>query len=65
MRDSLELIGKQIKLKDKIYTINNINFMPHPTQPLNHIWIGLENDKNIVNYSYEDLLPYFKDQFKL
>ena len=36
--------------------------MPYPAQPLNHIWIGLENKKNIVNYSYEDLLPYFKDQ---
>jgi hypothetical protein len=65
MRDAVNLIGKKIIVKEKMYIISNVNFLPLPTQPGNHIWFELSINGIILNYSYEDLLPYLKEQIKL
>ena len=65
MRDAVGLIGKKITVKEKIYIIHDIHFLPHPVQPGNYVWFGLKHDGVILNYSYNDLLPYLKEQIKL
>lgn len=65
MRDAVDLIGKKIIVKEKVYIINSIHFLPSPVQPLNYIWFGLEYKDGILNYPYNDLLPYLKEQIKL
>ena len=65
MRDAVDLIGKPIVVKEKKYVISNVNFLPIPTQPGNHIWFELSVNGTILNYPYEDLLPYLKEQIRL
>jgi hypothetical protein len=65
MRDAVDLLGKKVAIEEKTYTIDSINFLPHPVQPLNHIWFGLKSENAVVNYPYESLLPYLQDQIKL
>jgi hypothetical protein len=65
MRDAVDLIVKKIVIKEKTYIINDVNFLPHPAQPLNHIWFGLKFEGSILNYPYDDLLPYLQEQIKL
>ena len=65
MRDAVDLIGKKVVIKEKTYIINDVNFLPYPAQPLNHIWFGLKGENAIVNYPYDDLLPYLQEQIKL
>jgi len=65
MRDAVDLIGKPIVVKEKKYTISTINFLPSPAQSGSYIWFGLSSNGSILNYPYEDLLPYLKEQIKL
>jgi len=65
MRDAVDLIGKPIVVKEKKYVISNVNFLPIPAQSDNYIWFGLSANGSILNYPYEDLLPYLKEQIRL
>ena len=65
MRDAVGLIGKKITVKETVYVIHDIHFLPHPAQPGNYVWFGLKRGGVILNYSYNDLLPYLKEQIKL
>jgi hypothetical protein len=65
MRDAVDLIGKPIVVKEKKYVISNVNFLPLPAQPGSYIWFGLSSSGSVLNYPYEDLLPYLKEQIKL
>lgn len=65
MRDAVDLIGKPITIQEKTYVINSVYFLPNPVQPMNYIWIGLKFDGSILNYPYNDLLPYLQEQIKL
>jgi len=65
MRDAVDLIGKPIVVKEKKYVISTVFFLPKPVQPGNHIWFGLSADGSILNYPYEDLLPYLQKQIRL
>jgi len=65
MRDAVDLIGKKVLIKEKTYIIDDVYFLPTPTQPQNHIWFGLKDENSIVNYPYESLLPYLQEQIKL
>jgi hypothetical protein len=65
MRDAVDLIGKPIIVKEKKYIISTINFLPTPAQPDSYIWFGLAVNGSVLNYPYEDLLPYLKEQIKL
>jgi hypothetical protein len=65
MRDAVDLIGKPVVVKEKKYTISTINFLPSPTRPDSYIWFGLSSEGSTVNYDYNDLLPYLKEQIKL
>jgi hypothetical protein len=65
MRDAVGLIGKKVTIKEKTYIIHDIHFLPQPVQPSNYIWFGLKNGDGILNYPYNDLLPYLKEQIKL
>jgi hypothetical protein len=65
MRDAVGLIGKKITVKEKIYIIHDIHFLPNPTQLGNYVWFGLKHKDGILNYPYNDLLPYLKEQIKL
>jgi hypothetical protein len=65
MRDAVDLIGKSIVVKEKKYIISNINFLPLPVQSGSHIWFALSANGSILNYPYEDLLPYLKEQIRL
>jgi hypothetical protein len=64
MRDAVDLIGKPIVVKEKKYIISNVNFLPTPARPGNYIWFELSTNGTILNYPYEDLLPYLKEQIK-
>jgi len=65
MRDAVDLIGKKITVKEKRYIIHNVYFLPNPAQLGNYVWFGLEHQDGILNYPYNDLLPYLKEQIKL
>lgn len=65
MRDAVDLIGKPIVVKEKKYTISTIHFLPSPAQSGSYIWFGLSSNGSFLNYPYEDLLPYLKEQIKL
>jgi hypothetical protein len=65
MRDAVDLIGKPIVVKEKKYVISTVYFLTTPVQPGNYIWFGLSTSGSILNYPYEDLLPYLKEQIKL
>jgi len=65
MRDAVGLIGKMVQINELKYKIKELHFLPDPVQPLNYIWFGLKHDGVILNYSYNDLLPYLKEQIKL
>ena len=65
MRDAVGLIGKKITIQEKVYIIHDIHFLPNPVQPSNYIWFGLKSEYGILNYPYNDLLPYLKEQIKL
>jgi hypothetical protein len=65
MRDAVDLIGKKIVVRDKTYTISKVNFLPQPARPGSYIWFGLSSEGSTVNYDYNDLLPYLKEQIKL
>jgi hypothetical protein len=65
MRDAVDLIGKPVIVKETKYIISNVNFLPTPAQSGNYIWFGLSSNGATVNYPYEDLLPYLKEQIKL
>ncbi len=65
MRDAVDLIGKPVVVKEKKYVINTVYFLTSPVQPGNYIWFGLSSNGTTVNYAYNDLLPYLKEQIKL
>jgi hypothetical protein len=65
MRDAVDLIGKPLVIKEKKYIIHNVHFLPNPAQPTNYIWFGLWFEGSILNYPYDDLLPYLQEQIKL
>ena len=65
MRDAVDLIGKPVVVKEKKYIISTVFFLPNPVQPGNHVWFGLFASGSTLNYPYEDLLPYLKEQVKL
>jgi hypothetical protein len=65
MRDAVGLIGKKITVKEKVYTIHDIHFLPNPVQSENYVWFGLQREGMTLNYSYNELLPYLKEQIKL
>jgi hypothetical protein len=64
MRDAVDLIGKSVVVKEKTYIISNVNFLPLPARPDSYIWFELSKNGIILNYPYEDLLPYLKEQIK-
>jgi hypothetical protein len=64
MRDAVDLIGKPVVVKEKTYIISNVNFLPLPARPDSYIWFELSKNGTILNYPYEDLLPYLKEQIK-
>jgi hypothetical protein len=64
MRDAVDLIGKEVVVKEKKYVISNVNFLLTPTRPGNYIWFELSVNGTILNYPYEDLLPYLQEQIK-
>jgi hypothetical protein len=65
MRDAVDLIGKPIMVKETKYIISNINFLPTPARSGSYIWFELSVNGAILNYPYEDLLPYLQEQIKL
>jgi hypothetical protein len=65
MRDAVDLIGKPVVVKEKKYVISTVYFLPTPVQSGNYIWFGLSSSGSTLNYPYEDLLPYLKEQIKL
>ena len=62
MQDAVGLIGKQVHIKELSYKIVEFWFVPGT----NLLYVGLQKaDKVIVNWRYEDLLPYLTQQIKL
>jgi len=62
MQDAVGLIGKQIRIKELMYTIKEFWFIPGT----NLLYVGLQKSDNVmVNWSYKDLLPYLTEQIKL
>ncbi len=63
MRDAVSLIGKPLQMKEIKYEIKNVFFIPG--NPKN-LYIGLRKPDNVVvNYRFDDLLPYLIEQIKL
>ena len=62
MKDAVGLIGKTVQIKEVNYIIKDFYFVPGT----NYLCVGLiKFDYTIVNYKYEDLLPYLTEQIKL
>lgn len=62
MRDAVDLINQTISIKELNYNIEKIYFIPNT----NRLYIGLKkSDGVMVNFSYNDLLPYLIKQIKL
>lgn len=62
MQDAVGLIGRTVQIEETKYKIVNFYFVPGT----NYLYVGLiKSDYTIVNYKYEDLLPYLTEQIKL
>ena len=62
MQDAVGLIGKTIQIKEITYKIKNFHFVPST----NRLYVGLEQPGfGVLNYNYQDLLPYLVEQIKL
>jgi len=58
MQDAVGLIGKTIQIKEITYKIKNFHFVPST----NRLYVGLEQPGfGVLNYNYQDLLPYLID----
>jgi len=59
MQDAIGLIGRYIQIKEITYKIKDFYFVPGT----NLLYVGLQKaDKVVINWRYEDLLPYFIEQ---
>ena len=66
MQDAVSLIGKTISIDELNYVVVKVFFVPNAVSKHHDLYFGLQKADNIViNYSYETLLPYFKEQIKL
>jgi len=62
MQDAVGLIGKTVQIKEITYKIKNFHFVPST----NRLYVGLEQPGfGVLNYNYQDLLPYLIEQIKL
>ena len=62
MRDAVNLIDMSLQIKEVKYKIKEIYFLPETSK----LYLGLQKpDKVIINYQYEDLLPFIIEQIKL
>ena len=62
MQDAVGLIGKQVRIKELSYKIVEFWFVPGTDL----LYVGLQKaDKVVVNWRYEDLLPYLTEQIYL
>jgi hypothetical protein len=62
MRDAVNLIDNFLQLKEVKYKIKKIYFVPETSK----LYLGLQKpDGIIINYQYEDLLPFIIEQIKL
>ena len=62
MRDAVNLLDKFLQINEVKYKIKNIYFVPG----LNKLYLGLQKpDQVVINYLYEDLLPFIIEQIKL
>jgi hypothetical protein len=62
MRDAVNLIDNFLQLKEVKYKIKKIYFVPESSK----LYLGLQkSDGIIINYQYEDLLPFIIEQIKL
>ena len=62
MQDAVGLIGKQVRIKELSYLIKEFWFVPGT----NLLYVGLQKSDNVmINWRYEDLLPYLTQQIKL
>lgn len=62
MLDAVSLIGKIINIDGQLLTIKSLYFIPGTDK----IYVGMAiAGHTYVNYSIEDLIPYFKEQIKL
>ena len=62
MRDAVGLIGKTVQIKEITYKIKDFYFV----SSTNRLYVGLEySGIGVLNYNYNDLLPYLDEQVKL
>ena len=62
MRDAVNLLDKSLQIKEIKYKIKEIYFVPETSK----LYLGLQKpDQVIINYQYEDLLPFIIEQIKL
>ena len=62
MRDAVGLIGKTVQIKEITYKIKDFYFV----SSTNRLYVGLEySGFGVLNYDYNDLLPYLVEQIKL
>jgi len=67
MQDAVSLIGKKVTIEEEILEIVSVHFVPQAVSPKHYIYFGLlkPNNKGVVNYAYEAILPYLVEQIKL
>lgn len=59
MRDSISLLSKTLIINNEIYVIENF----HVVYQTNELYVSLKHKtKGWVNFQYEKLLPYIKEQ---
>lgn len=62
MQDAVGLIGKQVRIKELSYKIVEFWFIPGTS----NLYVGLQkSDYIVINWRYEDLLPYLTEQIHL
>ena len=66
MQDAVSLIGKKIIVKEEIHEVVSVHFVPQAVNDQHWIYFGLKKPNlTVVNYSYNEILPYLVEQIKL
>jgi hypothetical protein len=62
MQDAVSLIGKIITIDGQLLTVKALYFVPGTDR----IYVGMATKGyTYINYSIEELIPYFKNQIEL